>query len=162
MRISRDAWAMELAQVTARRSTCLRRSVGCVLLNARGHVLATGYNGVAAGMPHCNERELCGRVDCRDEECRGHPHACLGASAPSGTQLEACEAIHAECNACLQCRDVWALEACYVTVSPCVSCVKLLLNTSTQRVVFAEPYAHDAQAKELWTRAGRLWVPLNA
>ena len=55
MRPSRDEWALGLAQLTAERSTCLRRHVGCVLLNARGHVLATGYNGVAAGETHCNK-----------------------------------------------------------------------------------------------------------
>ena len=55
MRPDRDTWAMAMAVVTAQRRTCLRRAVGCVLLNAKGHVLSTGYNGVAAGQPHCNE-----------------------------------------------------------------------------------------------------------
>ena len=48
MRPTRDQWAIQLAQLTAERSTCCRRHVGCILLNERGHVLATGYNGVAA------------------------------------------------------------------------------------------------------------------
>jgi deoxycytidylate deaminase len=55
MRPDRDSWAMALAVVTAERATCLRRKVGAVLLNERGHVLSTGYNGVAAGQNHCNE-----------------------------------------------------------------------------------------------------------
>lgn len=46
---------MKIASVTAKRATCLRRSVGCVLLDKDGFILATGYNGVAAGQPHCNE-----------------------------------------------------------------------------------------------------------
>ena len=57
MRLSRDEWALKLALLTAQRTTCCRRAVGCVLLNARGHVLSTGYNGVAAGLPHCNHVE---------------------------------------------------------------------------------------------------------
>ena len=87
-------------------------------------------------------------------EQRTNPHACPGAGAPSGTDLDACEAIHAEANALLQCRNVWEIHTCYVTVSPCVSCVKLLLNPSTERIVFRAPYTHDEAARKLW---GRDW-----
>lgn len=156
MRPTRDQWAIGLAALTAHRSTCLRRHVGCVLLNDRGHVLATGYNGVAAGLPHCNE------VEARKNEPKGYsvgiyPHACPGAHLPSGQGLDACQAIHAEQNALLQCRDVYAIHTCYVTASPCVTCTKLLLNTSCSRIVFTEPYPHPAAA-ELWVGAGREWI----
>jgi dCMP deaminase len=164
MRISRDQWAMEVAQVTAKRSTCLRRAVGCVLLNAKGHVLSTGYNGVAAGRPHCNEE---GEMICDpapdhnhpDQSCFSHPHACLGACSPSGTNLDACEAIHAEQNALLQCKDVYSIFACYCTTSPCVTCVKLLLNTGCQLIYFKDEYPQP-HAKEMWEMAGRKWVQL--
>ena len=160
MRPTRDQWAMEVASVTAKRSTCLRRAVGCVLLNARGHVLATGYNGVAAGQPHCNEREMiCDPASDHNhpsDNCFTYPHACEGACSPSGTNLDACEAIHAEQNALLQCKDVYAIDTCYCTTSPCVTCVKLLLNTGCQRIVFTEEYP-QLHAKEMWVKAGRLW-----
>lgn len=172
MRISRDAWAMSMAQLTARRGTCLRRQVGCVLLNARGHVIATGYNGRAAGQRHCNHVEqepiygesytqLWNGKPCEISPCVGFkdvtPHACAGAHAPSGTMLDACEAIHAEQNAMLQCRDVYDIETCYVTVSPCVTCTKLLLNTSCKRIVFAADYADSVASMQLWERADRQW-----
>lgn len=148
MRPNKDQWAQLLALVTSMRGTCLRRQVGCVLVNARGHVLATGYNGVAAGLPHCNEH---------DEFCpTGYPHACEGAHAPSGQGLDQCEAVHAEQNALLQCKDVYTIDTCYVTASPCVTCTKLLLNTSCRRIVFAEVYPHP-EAVALWVRAGRSW-----
>ncbi len=153
MRPSRDEWAMRLALLTAQRTTCCRRAVGCVLLNARGHVLATGYNGVAAGLPHCNE------VDDLGFGPIIHPHACSGANAPSGTNLDGCQAIHAEQNAMLQCKDVYSIHTCYVTASPCMTCVKLLLNTSCERIVYVEEYPHSA-AKDLWTGAGRVWEQL--
>ena len=54
MRPSRDATMLKLASTIAERSTCARRQVGCVLTNARGHVLSTGWNGVPAGQPHCS------------------------------------------------------------------------------------------------------------
>jgi dCMP deaminase len=151
MRPSRDEWALKLALLTAQRTTCLRRAVGCVLLSPRGHVLATGYNGVAAGLPHCNEHDLF--------EPTGYPHACSGATSPSGSNLDGCQAIHAEQNALLQCRDVYSIHTCYVTASPCMTCVKLLLNTGCERIVFVEEYPHPA-ARELWVGSGRAWEQL--
>lgn len=162
-RPTRDRWALDLAFVTARRGTCLRRAVGCVLLDAAGRVLATGYNGVARGQPHCNAAELIERPHGRPT--RVYPHACAAAGAASGTQLDGCEAVHAEQNALIQCRDVDAIETCAVTASPCLTCVKMLLNTSCRRIVFAERYPH-AEAERLWTRPGgpgaaREWLELS-
>ena len=153
-RPSRDQLYMDMAKLVAQRTTCLRRAVGCVLTNTRGHVLATGYNGVAAGQKHCNER-----VDDPVYTQDFYPHACPGSQAPSGTNLDACQAIHAEQNALLQCRDVYDIGTCYCTASPCMTCTKLLLNTSCKRIVFSEEYPAPA-AKELWISSGREWVQL--
>jgi dCMP deaminase len=111
-------------------------------------VLATGYNGVAAGLPHCNH-----------EDAGSFPHACSGAKAPSGTNLDGCQAIHAEQNALLQCKDIYQIHTAYVTASPCMTCVKLLLNTSCERIVYVEEYPHN-EAGKLWTSAGRSWEQL--
>lgn len=138
MRPAKDTTWLNVAAEIARQSTCLRRAVGCVLVDARGHVLATGYNGRAVGLPHCLDTG--GKDD----------YACAGAILKSGNGLDKCEAIHAEQNALLQCRDVYQIETCYVTTSPCVTCVKLLMNTSCRRIVFSEPYAHEAEARRLW------------
>lgn len=151
MRPSTDEWALQLALTTSLRSTCLRRRVGCVLINARGHILSTGYNGVAAGRPHCNEHDIFDPV--------GYPHSCKGAHAQSGLDLNSCQAIHAEQNALLQCRDIYDIETCYVTASPCITCTKLLLNTGCKRIVFIEEYPHP-EAKDLWTSAGRSWAQI--
>ncbi len=111
-----------MAYLAAQRGTCPRRRVGCVLLNVKGHILSTGYNGVAAGLPHCGKGSM----------CKGGTH-------PSGEGLDECQAIHAEQNALLQCRDVYDIHTAYVTTAPCVTCTKLLLNTSCQRIVYSEP-----------------------
>jgi dCMP deaminase len=162
MRPSKDQWAMDLALLTAKRSTCLRRQVGCILTDVRGHVLATGYNGVAAGMPHCNQetgREPAPTHLKIDPALRFpiYANACLAASAASGTNLDGCEAIHAEQNALLQCRDVHAIHTCYVTASPCMTCTKLLLNTGCTRIVFAEEYPQP-EAGRLWKKGHRQWI----
>jgi dCMP deaminase len=164
VRISRDEWALRLAEVTALRGTCLRRRVGAVLLDRDGYVLSTGFNGRAAGLPHCDERGMVDRMIMVDGRPQGliasYPNACPGATAISGTALDLCEACHAEQNCLLRCRDVREVEACYVTVSPCVACAKLLLNTACRRVVFREEYVH-ADARRLWEAAGRMWICLK-
>lgn len=143
-------WAMKIAAVTAERSTCLRRHVGCVLMDNRNHIVATGYNGVASGMPHCSDVNSFGQS----------PNACSGSSLPSGVGLDKCMAIHAEQNALLQCSDVYQISAAVVTVSPCISCVKLLLNTGCQKILYAEEYPHF-EARELWVKSGRVWINLS-
>lgn len=154
-RQTRDEWAIALAKVTAQRSTCLRRSVGCVLLNNHGHVIATGYNGVAAGLTHCNESKA-ESIGSSNLTKTVYPHACPGARSASGTNLDGCQAIHAEQNALLQCKDVHTIHTAYITTSPCVTCCKLLLNTSCSRIIYVEEYPHTT-AKDLWESAGRLW-----
>jgi dCMP deaminase len=94
------------------------------------------------------------------QQLRAEIAAHAGASAASGQSLDACEAIHAEQNALLQCRDAWDIDTCYVSASPCVTCTKLLLNTSCRRIVFREVYPHS-QAQELWSRRpGNVWLQL--
>ena len=134
-RLSKDEYFSELARLVSRRSTCKRRSVGCVLVNRLGHILATGYNGVPRGHAHCIDTP------------------CAGANLPSGTGLDTCEAIHAEQNALLQCKDVMEIHTAYVTAMPCMTCTKLLLNTGCQRIVYVEPYPHEA-ARQLWIKNG--------
>ena len=141
-RESKDEYFLKLAELVATQSTCIRRAVGAVLTNKHGHVLATGYNGVPRGRPHCNEPSN-----------GGHPYACPGAKATTGTKLEECDATHAEQNALLQCRDVETIETCYVTVSPCIHCIKLLMNTSCTRIVTRGIY--DGRPLDLWTENGR-------
>lgn len=138
-----DEWAMALAKVTASRATCARRQVGCILLDARGQVLATGYNGPASKQPHCDEHR-----------------PCPGYNEPSGEGLDLCEAIHAEQNALLQCRDVHIINRCYVTTAPCIHCTKMLLNTSCQEIIALGAYRHT-DAEVLWLGSSRQWRVLT-
>lgn len=150
MRPTVDEYFMDAARLVASRSTCVRRSVGCVLVNARNHVLATGYNGVAAGEAHCNDLA----VHPEDRALR-FPNMCDGANAESGKNLDSCLAIHAEQNAVLQCSDVYAIDRAYVTAFPCPTCSKLLLNTSCREIVYDQPYG-DGVGLRIWLAGGRL------
>ena len=124
---------LKVAKDISENSTCARRDVGCILVNERRHILATGYNGVPSDFKHCKD------------------HPCPGANLPSGQGLDKCEAIHAEQNALLQCEDVWEIHTAYCTDSPCIHCVKLLLNTSCRHIVFLRKYPHE-DAFKLWFR----------
>lgn len=150
MRPDIDRYFIDMARLVASRSTCVRRAVGCVLVSARNHVLATGYNGVPAGAAHCNDVETLGKAIV-------FPNACAGADATSGTRLDACMAVHAEQNAILQCADAQSIARAYVTAFPCPSCTKLLLNTSCCEIVYLEPYG-DGEGLDTWIRDGRLAV----
>jgi dCMP deaminase len=162
-RLSREAWAMEMATLTARRSTCLRRAVGCVLVDKDYFVLATGFNGVAAGEPHCNEADLskmrvCGSPPDTYADGIVYPNACPAHDSPSGSNLAGCHALHAEWNALIRCHDPREIHAAFVTASPCIMCTKMLMNTGCQHIYFLEHYAHH-DAKDLWLAhgQGRTW-----
>lgn len=150
MRPDTDEYYLRQVEVVATKSTCVRRSVGCILVNKRGHNIGSGYNGVEAGAVHCNEWSVSG------PNGRIYPYACKGAFLPSGQGLDECDALHAEMNALLQCRDVFEIWTCYVTDSPCVVCVKLLMGTSCQRVVFRRRYSHDEPARLKWLKRNNI------
>ena len=50
-----DEYFMEMAEVARKRSTCLRRAVGAIIVKDN-RILATGYNGVPSGIEHCSVR----------------------------------------------------------------------------------------------------------
>ena len=95
-----------------------------MLVDSNNHVVATGYNGVPTHFPHC-----------LDEPCEG-------ATAPSGESLEKCLAVHAEQNALLQLRSNDILTA-YLTVTPCITCAKMLANSSVKRIVANREYVQS-------------------
>jgi len=134
-----DEYFMEMTKVVARRSTCLRRQMGAILVREK-RILATGYNGAPAGLPHCEE------VGCRREQ--------LG--IPSGQRPELCRALHAEQNAIVQgaLHGVSLREAVlYCTHQPCVICAKLLINAGVRRIVYQVHYP-DELALEMLREAG--------
>ena len=137
-----DFYFLRMALLVSERGTCVRRKVGCILVNKKNHVLATGYNGNPSGFSHCLD------------------NPCKGANSTSGKDLDKCEAIHAEQNALLQCKDVYDIDTVYCTVSPCIHCVKLLLNTSTKKIIFGEQYIQK-DAKKLWCMTDRDWSYIN-
>jgi len=138
-RPSWDEYFLEMARVIASRATCLRRSVGAILVRDK-RILATGYNGAPAGLPHCAE------VGCRRQQ--------LGIA--SGERQELCRGLHAEQNAIIQGAFHGVSvrgSTLYCTTQPCVICAKMLINAGVERIVYEGDYA-DQLSLEMLQEAG--------
>ena len=125
---------MTIATDVSRRSTCLRRQVGALLVVER-RLLATGYNGAPSGVAHCDE------VGCLREQME----------VPSGQRHELCRGLHAEMNAIVQAaRHGVCIEGAtlYTTHHPCSMCAKMAINAGVRRIVCREDYP-DNLGKEL-------------
>lgn len=146
-RPSWDEYFMQMAELTAQRSTCLRRNVGAVIVKDK-HIIATGYNGAPRGLSHCGERGGCLRQQL---------------NVPSGQRHELCRALHAEQNAIIQAATLGqSIEggAIYITHQPCVICAKMIINAGLSRIVVREGYPDDL-AKEILDEAGLEIVMLS-
>ena len=123
MRTDWDTYFLNIAQLCATRSTCIRAQHGAVVVRDKT-ILSTGYNGAPRGLQHCNEIGLCYRE-------ANH--------ITPGTQYERCKSVHAEQNAIAQAaRNGIALidSTIYVTDLPCGICAKLIVNAGIQKVVY--------------------------
>jgi dCMP deaminase len=126
-RPSWDQYFMTITRQVAERSTCLRAKVGAIIVRERS-ILATGYNGSPAGLPHCTE------VGCLIYESH----------TPDGDLEQNCyRTIHAEMNAITQAaKNGSAISDAdvYVTHTPCIHCMKVLINTGVRTVYYDRPY----------------------
>ena len=126
-----DEYFLEIARLVSKRSTCLRRKVGALVVKDR-RILATGYNGTPSGIKHCSE------VGCLREKM----------NIPSGERHELCRGLHAEQNVLLQ-ASLHGVSlkgsTIYVTNQPCIICAKMIINAGIGEVVMADHYP-DAMA----------------
>ncbi|MEF9921681.1 MAG: cytidine/deoxycytidylate deaminase family protein [Anaerovoracaceae bacterium] len=146
-RPSWDEYFMEMAELTSKRSTCLRRNVGAVIVKDK-HLIATGYNGAPRGVAHCEEKGGCLREQLK---------------VPSGQRHELCRALHAEQNAIIQAATLGvSIEdaTIYITHQPCVICAKMIINAGIKRIVVREGYPDDLSV-EILDEAGLKIVMLD-
>jgi len=127
MRESLHKYHMSIAKSIALRSTCIDKQVGCVLTDVNNTIIATGYNGAPAGYTHCSKINRCLKQE--------------GAS---------CLAVHAEINAIIKCPDIHRIHCIYVTLSPCLECIKVILNTSCKYIYYDTLSTKSMPAKSVW------------
>ncbi len=124
-----DAYFMDIAVLVAKRSTCLRRMVGALIIKDK-RILTTGYNGAPSGIRHCIE------IGCLRETL----------NVASGQRHELCRGIHAEQNAIIQAayHGVSIRNASlYCTNLPCSICTKMIINAGIERIYYLEGYADE-------------------
>ncbi len=129
-RISKDEYYLEIAAAVAKRSTCLRRQYGAVIIK-NDEIISTGYNGAARGEPNCCDIGECWR------EKNNIPH---------GEQYEKCVAVHAEQNAIISAarRDMlgstlylagFDSNGALARPAPCMICSRLIRNAGITTMV---------------------------
>jgi dCMP deaminase len=137
-RPSWEEYFMDITLLVAKRSTCLRRAVGAIIVKDK-RILTTGYNGAPSGVRHCLE------VGCLRQQLK----------IESGERHELCRGIHAEQNAIIQAayHGVSIKDAgLFCTNLPCSICAKMIINAGIRRIYYRSGYA-DAIAKDMLEEA---------
>ena len=136
-----DEYFMEVANAIAKRATCDRGRSGCVIAKDN-QILATGYVGAPAGLPHCDDV--------------GHQMKKM--LHEDGTITEHCvRTVHAEQNAiCQAAKRGIAINGAtlYCRMTPCRTCAMLIINCGIARVVAEYRYHDAAESEEMFKMAG--------
>jgi len=138
---NRPSWEnyfMGITALVAKRSTCLRRSVGAIIVKDK-RILTTGYNGAPSGIRHCLE------VGCLREQL----------NVASGERHELCRGIHAEQNAIIQAafHGVSIKDSTlFCTNLPCSICAKMIINAGIKKIYYQSGYA-DAISEDMLQEA---------
>lgn len=126
-----DEIYMELAENLAGKSHCVKIRVGAVITKDT-RIVSLGYNGPPAGTHNCDIE---------------WPEVGCPRSAKGGCSL----ALHAEENAILYAaKNRLTLEnaTIYITLSPCLSCARLIYTTGIKKVYYINSYAAFKGLKE--------------
>ena len=119
-----DEIYMELAENLAMRSHCVKAKVGAVLTKDT-RIISLGYNGPPAGTHNCDE--VWPDVGC-----------------PRDSKGSCSLALHAEQNAILYAaKSNISIEGStlYVTLSPCISCARVIFTIGIKKVYYLNSYA---------------------
>ena len=130
---------MDITHLVAKRSTCIRRQVGAILVKDK-RILSTGYNGAPSGVDHCLD------VGCLREQ----------KNIPSGERHELCRGSHAEQNAIVQAAAYGTSikdAVLFCTNLPCSICIKMIINAGIKTIFYEEGYP-DSLSEKLMKEAG--------
>ena len=134
MRPDKDTYYLDIAEAVAKRSTCLRRQYGAVIV-AHDEIIATGYNGAPRGETNCCDTGICYKST--------HKKPVDKKAANHGEQYGICVAVHAEQNAIISAarKDMQGATlylACLdsdTEPAPCNICDRMIKNAGIARVV---------------------------
>lgn len=140
IRPSWDQYFMEIAQAVAKRSTCDRGRVGCVIAKDK-QIIVTGYAGSPKGLKHCDEI--------------GHQMKTV--THEDGSTSQHCmRTTHAEQNAIVQAAKLGSAidgATLYCRMTPCSTCAKMIINAGIKRVVCESKYHAGVESEEMFEQA---------
>lgn len=132
MRPSWDQYFIDIAKLTSERSNCIKRRVGCVIVKDK-RILSLGYNGTPIDTLNCYQG---GCQRCMDQYKKS--------DKISAKHLDLCMCLHAEENAILfVSKSDLKDSTIYITLIPCISCVKKILQCKIKRVVYINDYSPE-------------------
>ena len=129
-----DEYFLNIAQEVGKRSTCLRRRYGAIIVKDK-IIVSTGYNGAPRGEANCIDTEICERE-------RLH--------IPKGERYELCVAVHAEANAIINADPLKMQDATIYIVginvaddsfasgAPCLMCRRMIKNAQISNVIYRD------------------------
>lgn len=143
-----DQYFMQLASLGAQRSNCMKRRVGCVVVEDK-RVISTGYNGTPRGLKNCTDG---GCPRCNDGQ-------------GSGVGLGTCLCLHAEENALLEAGRARIRKGTvlYCDTCPCLTCSIKIVQVGISEVVYSQGYCMDGDTAEVFKQAGvrlRQFIPV--
>lgn len=130
---------LDIAETVSKRSTCLRRIYGAVIVN-NDEIIATGYVGAPRGRKNCTDINYCVRAKL---------------AIPRGERYELCRSVHAEANAIISAPREKMLGATLFLVgfevpdltyiknaNSCSMCKRLIINAGIKQVVIRDDIDH--------------------
>lgn len=153
-RLSWDELWMGMCQLLAKRSPCMSRKIGAVIVRDN-ILLAMGYNGPPRGIKHCNVRnydQAYLQAATRSGQC---PRQAMGYK--SGEGIEHCPAEHAERNAVIHAtltgsNLIGATMYCNCGVC-CLECAKAIIQAGIKEVVLTGNDHYDLLGMKLFREA---------
>lgn len=128
-RISWDEYFLNIAKEVSKRSTCLRRQYGAVIVDANNNIVSTGYNGAPRGCENCCDIGVCNRLS--NEHNDGN--------------YGDCRSVHAEMNAIISASRQEMIGATLylagfedgqaIAAEPCPICARLIINAGIKEVI---------------------------
>jgi dCMP deaminase len=134
-RISKDEYYLDIALAVSKRSTCLKRHYGCVIVK-NDEIIATGYNGSPRGYANCCDIGFCKRLD--KEHNSGDYSDCHSVHAEQNAMLSASRKDMIGSTMYLAGEERDFLEVEYHLVNdcePCPICSRMLANSGIERVI---------------------------
>ena len=134
-RLDKHNYYLDIAQTVLKRSTCLRRKYGAIIVK-NDEIISTGYNGAPRGRKNCSDLNYCTREKL---------------NIPRGERYELCRSVHAEANAIISAsrRDMLGSTLYLVgeegstgelisMASSCAMCKRQVLNAGIETVIIRD------------------------